>query len=103
MMFVSAEAGRHLLAVHSPAPPPPRALRGDHRPKVQQVRPEDELRNLRVVLHPITPLRDRNNTKMAACYGQKKLFPLFEDTTKVARVGPLLGAICLASRLQLQL
>ena len=70
-MLVSAEAGGHLLAVHSPAPPPPRPLRGDHRPKVQQVRPEDELRNLRVVLHPITPLRDRNNTKMAACYGQK--------------------------------
>ena len=69
--FVSAEAGGHLLAVHSAATPPPRPLRGDHRPKVQQVRPKDELRNLRLVLHPITPLRNRNNTKMATCYGPK--------------------------------
>merc|ERR1719507_997441 len=60
-----AETGRHLLALHSAASPPPRPLRGDHRPKVQQVRPPDELRDLRLVLHPVRPRRDWNNTKIA--------------------------------------
>ena len=63
--FVSAEARRHLLALHRPTAPPPRPLRGDHRPKVQQVRPADELRNLRLALHPSRPLTDRSYTKLA--------------------------------------
>ena len=69
--FVSAEARRHLLALHRPTAPPPRPLRGDHRPKVQQVRPADELRNLRLALHPSRPLTDRSYTKLAHCLSSK--------------------------------
>ena len=47
----SAEAGGYLVALHRTAPPPPRPHRGDHRPQVQQVRPQNELGDLGLVLH----------------------------------------------------
>ena len=53
----SAEAGGYLVALHRTAPPPPGPHRGDHRPQVQQVRPQNELGDLGLVLHNFCELR----------------------------------------------
>ena len=53
----SAEAGGYLVALHRTAPPPPCPHRGDHRPQVQQVRPQNELGDLGLVLHNFCELR----------------------------------------------
>ena len=52
----SAEAGGYLVALHRTAPPPPCPHRGDHRPQVQQVRPQNEFGDLGLVLHNICEL-----------------------------------------------
>ena len=53
----SAEAGGYLVALHRTAPPPPCPHRGDHRPQVQQVRPQNELGDLGLVLNNFCELR----------------------------------------------
>ena len=87
-ILVSAEAGGHLLAVHSVAPPPPRALRGDHRPQIQQVCPANELGNLRLALPPPHQTFERLEWyKDGNLLEPETLFSLPEDSVNVAKGG----------------